>query len=114
MARFELLDYIDLGTQGYHDATSWKVTKDSLGLDIIDQSLNDKVNLIIWNTSLPDGNGGFYGDLNSVYLWIKVHILGSVSNWFRVGPANQNNQMFRITENGKQLRVVNSITAGIK
>jgi len=114
MAKFKLLDFIDVGTQGYHDATSWRITKDAAGKHVIDQSLNDKVNLYVWDSPLPDGNGGYYADLNTIYLWVKVHILGSVSDWLRLPPVNQNNQQFIITENGLVVNTVNSITTGIQ
>ena len=113
MAQFRLYDYIDIGTKGYHTATSWRVTKDRAGKQIIDESIADTVNLVHWISPLPDGNGGAYADLNHIYLWVRVHILNDVSPWAYCDVANQNNQMFTITKNGKFVRKVNSLTAGI-
>jgi len=113
MAQFRLDSFIDLGTKGFHTATSWKVTLDRAGNNIIDQSLSDQVNLYHWTTPLPDGNGGFYADLNAVHLWVRVHILKDVSDWFYAGNMNQNNQTFNISQNGKLIDIVNSLVAGI-
>lgn len=114
MAKFQLTDFIDVGAHGYHDATSWRVTKDAAGLDIIDESLHDTENLYIWDSPLPDGQGGFYADLDEVYLWVKVHILESESPWFCAPVANQNDQTFGITENGGLVNTINSLVEGIQ
>lgn len=114
MAKFTLNNFIDLGTKGYHTATSWRVTKDVTGIDIIDESLADTDNLYAWITPLPNGNGGFYADLNEVHLWIRVHILNDASPWTYIGMLNQNDQTFTITNNGAVIDTVNSIIAGIQ
>ena len=114
MAEFKLNSFLDIGTQGYHDATSWRVTLDQAGDQIIDESIEDHVNLTTWRSPLPDGNGGFYGDLDRVYLWVRVHILGTASPWTMVGWGNQNDQSFTITQNNQIVEVVNSIVAGIQ
>jgi len=113
VAQFKLTNFIDLGTKGYHTATSWKVTLDRAGNNIIDQSLKDTVNLYHWMSSLPDGNGGHYADLSAVYLWVKVHILNDESDWYYAGVMNQNDQTFKITETGKPDHFLNSLVAGI-
>jgi len=113
MAKFKLTDFIDIGTHGFHTATSWKVTRDNAGNDIIDESLNDGVNLYNWVSMLPDGNGGYHADLNELHLWVKVHILETASPWFHAAVVNQNDQSFTITENNSVVGVVNSLVAGI-
>jgi hypothetical protein len=116
MAQFKLTSFIDIGTKGYHTATSWRVTKDRQGNQIIDESLNDTVNLTHWISPLPDGKGGFYSDLNEVHLWVKVHILNDESYWRYSGMMNQNDQTFIITDRTKTpitVATLNSITAGI-
>jgi len=113
MAQFRLGSFIDLGTKGFHTATSWKATLDRAGNNIIDQSLSDQVNLYHWITPLPDGNGGFYADLDAVHLWVRVHILKDASDWFYAGSMNQNDQTFNISQNGKLIDTVNSLIAGI-
>ena len=114
MAQFSLQSFADVGTKGYHTGTSWKVTLDRAGNNIIDQSLNDTVNLLHWGSPLPDGAGGMYADLDRVYLFVRVHILADVSPWYYAGWANQNDQTFTITENGTVINTLNSLIAGIQ
>jgi len=114
MAQFELRSFIDVGTQSYHTYTSWRVTRDVAGLDIIDESIKDASNLYTWNTPLPDGLGGFHADLNEIHLWIRVHTLETDQPWQYIGVANQNDQQFIITENGNIIDQLNSISAGIQ
>jgi len=113
MAQFRLNNFIDLGTKGFHTATSWRVTLDSAGNNIIDESLSDPINLTHWTTPLPNGAGGFYADLNEVHLWVRAHILNDASDWFYAGFMNQNDQTFNISQNGKLIDTVNSLIAGI-
>jgi len=113
MAQFKLTNFIDVGCHGYHTATSWKVTLDQPGQQIIDKSLVDHSNLTTWQSPLPDGNGGYYSDLDKVHLWVRVHILGTASPWFYAGWANQNDQTFHVTKNGTIQQTINSIIAGI-
>jgi len=114
VAQFSLQSFIDVGTKGYHTATSWKVCYDRAGKRIIDQSLNDTNNLYHWISPLPDGKGGMHADLNRVYLFVRVHILQDASPWYYVGWANQNDQTFKITENGNVINTLNSLVAGIQ
>jgi len=113
MAQFKLTSFIDLGTKGYHTATSWRVTLDRQGHNIIDESLEDKVNLYHWISPLPDGNGWYYADLDAVHLWVRVHILNDASEWYYCGYMNQNDQTFIVSENNKPDRTINSLTSGI-
>jgi len=114
MAQFRLHDFIDVGTHGYIDATSWQVAKDPDFKEIIDQSLHDTVNIYTWNSPLPDDAGWFYADLDNLYARVKVHILESESDWYVMEPKNQNDQEFVITENGEVVKRVNSLEAGIR
>ena len=45
MAMISIKHYIDIGTGGVHNATSWQIAKDKDFTKIIDQSLKDKVNV---------------------------------------------------------------------
>ena len=114
MAQFSLSSFLDIGTHGYHDATSWRVTYDREGTQIIDESLHDTENLTHWISMLPDGKGWFHADLDEVHLWVKVHILETESDWFYAGVMNQNDQTFTYTENGEVIKTVNSLLAGIQ
>jgi hypothetical protein len=110
MAKVYLDKFEDLGTSGIHSATSWQVAKDPEFTKIIDESLEDKVNLISWNTPLPklqeDIVEGevypYYSDLTALYARVKVHIDETVSNWFVLGPKSQLVQKVIITENDKE------------
>jgi len=110
MATLRINDYFDLGTKGYHNASSWQIALDPGFNQIIDQSLNDTVNVKEWKTMLPKiGGGGYYADLNNLYARIKIHIDNTVSGWFVLAPKNQNNQPVIYTENGVTVRTVNSL-----
>lgn len=114
MAQFSLTSFLDIGTKGYHTATSWKVCYDRAGNNIIDQSLVDSVNLLHWISPLPDGQGNFHADLAAMYLFVKVHILNDTSPWFYAGVGNQNEQTFQVTNNGNLVQTVNMLIDGIK
>lgn len=102
MAHIILDDYIDVGSGGDHDATSWQVAVDPEFKYIIDESLHDTVNLTRWYTMLPKIDGdGYYADLSEVYARVKIHVREHESPWFNLGPADQNAQQVRITEEGK-------------
>jgi len=99
MAMLSIIDYIDINCKGYHNATSWQVALDPDFTQIIDESIEDKVNVQTWHTMLPkiDGNG-YYADLDNLYARAKVHIDNSVSDWFVMEPKNQNKQKIIVTE----------------
>lgn len=98
--------YIDIGTGGKHNATTWIVAKDKFFNRIIDQSIKDTVNLKEWTTALPKlpedkldpTKDEFYSDLDSIYLKVIIHIDGFDSPSVEVGPFNQLEQEILITK----------------
>jgi len=114
MARFIIKDYESLGCKGYHNASSWEVALDKDFKNIIDSTYKNKDAIREWRTPLPNGKGGFYKTLDKIYARCKVWIDDDSSEWFEVKPANQNDQLIRITEEGKPDRYVSKIEAGIK
>lgn len=116
MAYIEILDYTDIGTGGVHEATSWQFAKDAEFTKIIAESLNDKVNVKIWHNPLPklseDGDG-YYADLTELYARVKIHVNGFESDWYVLGPADQNKQKVVITEKGKDPIYTDSDTIGM-
>ena len=98
--------YIDIGTGGKHNATTWIVAKDKFFNRIIDQSIKDTVNLKEWTTPLPKlpedkldpTKDEFYSDLDSIYLKVIIHIDGFDSPPVEVGPFNQLEQEILITK----------------
>lgn len=115
MATFYIDDYIDFGTKGYHNATSWQVAIDPQFEKIIDQSLDDKINVKQWNSPLPRIDAaGFYKDLDNIYVRVKVHIFNSVSPWFVLPEVlDQNKQLVTYTENGIVVKTANSLAIGL-
>jgi hypothetical protein len=101
MAKITITDIIDVGTGSYHNATSWQVALDPEFTQIIDQSLNDKVNVKEWHSMLPKINdNGYYADLDLLYARVKVHIDSYESPWYVLRPKSQNIQNVTITEKG--------------
>jgi len=104
MAKLVINSYQDVGTGGFHNASSWQVAKDPAFTKIIDESLNDTVNVTEWYTmlpKLPEDGPGYYADLDLLYARVKVHVDEHVSPWFELEPKNQNIQDITITEKGK-------------
>ena len=101
--------YIDIGTGGRHNATTWIVAKDKFFTRIIDKSEKDKVNLLKWTTPLPkleedrlDPNVmEYYSDLDSLYVRVIIHIDDFDSNAIEYGPINQLEQTVLITKNSE-------------
>lgn len=104
MAYMQVLDYVDVGTGGEHDATSWQFAKDKDFTKIIDESLKDTVNIKKWHSmlpKLPEDGVGYYKDLDMLYGRFKIHVGDYESQWFEVDPKSQNYQEVVITETGK-------------
>lgn len=105
MAMISIKDYIDIGTGGVHNATSWQIAKDKEFTKIIDQSLKDKVNVKKWYSmlpKLPEDGPGYYADLDELYVRVKIWIDDYTEDWFVLSPGNQNKQKVVITETGKE------------
>ncbi len=102
MAMLKIIDYIDICSDGVHNATTWQVALDADFTQIIDESINDTVNVKEWHSMLPVINGiGYYADLEELHARVKVHIDDAVSEWFVLPVVNQNVQTVIITENNK-------------
>ena len=110
MALLKIIDYIDIGTGGIHDATSWYVAKDkdikdpSMFTKLIDSSIKDKVNVKQWYTPLPklkeDGEG-YYADANELHAYATIWVGDYESDLFYLGQIDQTRQDIIITEEGK-------------
>lgn len=100
MAKISIIDFIDIGTGGPHDATTWKIFKDKEKTILIDQSIKDTVNLIEWHSPLPkeDGSGEFYNDLREFYVEVTIHANGYDSDPKTTGPHNQLFEEIDITD----------------
>lgn len=103
MAKFTILDFIDIGTGGPHDATTWKVYKDPSKTVLLDQSIKDEVNLLSWKSPLPkeDGSGDYYFDLRNFVVEVSIHANGHTSDPFLLGPFNQLDDNITITDGDK-------------
>lgn len=97
--------YIDIGTGGKHNATTWVVAKDKFFNRIIDQSIKDSKNLLTWITPLPKlpedkinpDEDEYYADLETLYLRVTIHVDDFNSNTIEIGPINQLDQEIYIT-----------------
>jgi len=114
MAKFVVSDYYDFGTNGFHNATSWQVATDENFEDIIDESLEDKINVTEWHSPLKKKGGGYHKTLDVVYVRVKIHIDNTVSDWFVGTTANQNDQELIYTMNGVVIDTANSLDIGFK
>lgn len=103
MAHIILDDFIDIGSGSDHDATSWQIATDSKFKNIIDESLHDTKNLTRWYTMVPKpGEEGYHADLKVLYARVKIHVREYESDWFVIGPMDQNDQQVVITEEGEE------------
>ena len=111
MAMLKIVDYIDIGSGGYHDATSWFVAKDKDVTDpsqftkLIDSSIKDKINVKQWYTplpKLPEDGEGFYADETELYAYAIIWIGNYQSELFCLGKIDQTKQDVVITEEGQE------------
>lgn len=100
MAKISIIDFIDIGTGGPHDATTWKVFKDEEKTILLDESIEDTNNLLVWHSPLPmeDNSGNFYKDLRGFYVEVTIHANGHTSDPFTVGPFNQLFELVNVTD----------------
>lgn len=119
--------YIDLGTQGKHNMTSWQVSKDRYFNKIIDESLEDPNNITEWKTpllKLPEDRVDpnveeWYSDLSTLYVRVKIHVgdvergpddevtskkVRASSDWYVIGPLDQREQNIIVTKNGELMQ----------
>lgn len=106
MASIRVDSYIDIGTGGIHDATSWQFAKDPEFTKIIDQSLKDKKNVKEWHSMLPkleedktDPDAEeYYSELDEIYARVKIHLGDTESEWFVIGPKSQRHQRVQVID----------------
>jgi hypothetical protein len=106
MATINIDNFISMGVDIPHTATSWRVSLDKAGQEIIDQSLNDPYNIKSWQTPLPKigstNPNEYYSDLTIAYAHIKIHMGDVESKWFTIAPWNHDKQMITVKYvNGK-------------
>lgn len=108
MAKFKIVDYIDIGSGGPHGATTWKVYKDETKSILLDSSIFDEVNKTVWHSPLPIEGvpGEFYSDLEGFYVEVTMHMnivpgdtnSGHKSDPFLMGPFSQRDEVIKITD----------------
>ena len=108
MAKFTVIDFIDVGTGGEHGATTWKVYKDKEKTVLLDKSEFDEKNVAYWHSPLPkeDGSGEFYKDLEEFYLEVTIYCnikpgvkySGFASDPYFIGPFSQRDEVIKITD----------------
>ena len=114
MAMLRIDDYFDFGTNTVHNASSWQFALDSDFVQIIDESLDDKVNVKTWHSQLRRLDGpGYYKDLDKLYARVKVHIDNTVSPWYVIPTGNQNDQEVIVTEEAGSQVTYNSLEIGL-
>lgn len=127
--------YIDIGTQGPHNMTSWQVAKDSHFFKIIDESLEDPDNVTSWKTPLPKlpedkidpSADEFYSDITTLYVRVKIHVgdvkrdkdgnvtskkVRASSDWSVIGPIDQRLQDITVTRNGELVKTTTTEELG--
>lgn len=109
MAKFEILDFIDIGTGGPHDATTWRVYKDKEKTILLDESIKNEKDLLVWHSPIPkeDGSGEFYFDLREFYVEAIIHANGHDSEPYFIGPFNQLDYKIKIT-NGENVEEIST------
>jgi hypothetical protein len=114
MATIHIDNYFDFGVKTKHNGSSWQIALDSDFKEIIDESLDDKINVKSWNSKLPKLDGvGYYKDLSTLYARVKVHIDNTVSPWFVLPVGNQNDQTVIVTEVDGSQETYNSLEMGL-
>ena len=48
------------------------------------------------------GEEGYHADLKVLYARVKIHVREYESDWFVIGPMDQNDQQVIITEEGEE------------
>ena len=106
MAWIQVNSYIDIGTGGNHEATSWQFAKDKDFTLIIDESIEDRVNVKKWHSMLPKRPEDktnpdaeeYYSDLDELWARCKIHVGETVSDWYVIGPRSQRLQKVLVTD----------------
>lgn len=118
MAHICVYDFTGIGLDfANHTATSYIIAKDKDLTQIVDQSLNDTVNKIVWHSMLPkrseDGDG-YYADEENLWAGVKIHMGNISSPWMTMKKSkNQKVQDYVITEDGLSDKFETSDNLGI-
>ena len=117
MAHINVYDFTGIGLDfANHTATSYKIAKDEDLEQIIDESIYNTENKIIWHSKLPkrpeDGEG-YYGDMEGLYAAVRIHMGNLNSPWMKLRVTNQKKQEYVVTENGEKDKFYNSDELGI-
>ena len=114
MAKLSIKDYFDFGVNTTHNGSSWQIALDSNFTQIIDESLEDRVNVKTWHSQLKKLDGpGYYKDLDQLYARVKVHVDNSVSPWYVLPVGNQNDQVVIVTDIDGEHTTYNSLEIGL-
>jgi len=102
MAKFTIDNILHFATKDKHTHTDWQVALDSEFIEVIDESIKDDVNLLLWRTPLPRIDGpGYYSDEDIIYARARVWRGKDRSNWINLND-NQNYQKVIITQEYKE------------
>ena len=102
MAKFTIDRVLHFATSDKHTHTDWQVSLDSEFENIIDYSIKDDVNLLLWHTPLPRIDGpGFYSDEDIIYARARIWHGKDVSDWIVLND-DQNYQKVIITQEYKE------------
>ena len=117
MAHINVYDFTGVGLDfGNHTATSYVIAKDRQLEKVIDQSIHNTEDKIIWHSMLPkrpeDGEG-YYGDEEELWAGVKIHMGDTSSPWMTLKMSNQKKQEYVITEDGQKDKFYNSDDLGI-
>ena len=90
MAKLEITEHIHFATNSPHTATSWQVSLVPDFSTLIDESVRNEEDLLIWYSKLPKPDGvNFYGDETIIYARAMIHFKETDSPWFDLNNYNQ-------------------------
>lgn len=106
MASLTVNSYIDIGTGGVHNMSSWQFAKDEEFTQIIDQSMEDEINIKKWHSKLPKREEDksdpdaeeYYTELDVLWGRVKIRVGETWSDWYVIGPKSQRNQRVMVTD----------------
>jgi hypothetical protein len=90
MGKITLEDIDTLAMDGTHYATSWKVTSDQDGQNILFKKDEDRVNLFSIITTLRNPDGSYYPAEGVSYAFVKFHYTGHTTDWIFLGMCGSN------------------------
>ena len=112
MARFYLNKFVNYNMTNDVTAVSWQVSTDPAFIDVVAETIMDRVNLVYWETPLKKPDGTFYTEEDELYVRVKVHTDNgthlSESDWFMATHKEyENGGIIRLTIDGE-------VVAGIR